>query len=45
MSVFDVASLLAATFDGLFAVGVEAPELTKAAEANPQALPRVFNAH
>jgi hypothetical protein len=45
MSAFDVASLPGATFGGLFAEGVEAPELTKAVEANPQALPSALNAH
>ena len=45
MSVFDVASLPGATFGGIFAERIEASELTEAAEANWQALPRVLNAH
>jgi taurine dioxygenase len=45
MSAFDVASLPGATFGGIFAERIEASELTEAAEANRQALPRVLNAH
>jgi taurine dioxygenase len=45
MSAFDVASLPGATFGGIFAERIETSELTEAAEANRQALPRVLNAH
>jgi taurine dioxygenase len=45
MSAFDVNPLPGATFGGLFATGGDAAELTEAAEADPQSLVRVLDAH
>ena len=45
MSVFDVNPLPGATFGGLFATEGDATELTEAAEADPQSLVRVLDAH
>ncbi|MBT5496563.1 MAG: TauD/TfdA family dioxygenase [Alphaproteobacteria bacterium] len=45
MSAFDVNPLPDATFGGLFATGGDAAELTEAAEADPQSLVRVLDAH
>jgi len=45
MSAFDVSPLPGASFGGLFTMGGDAAKLTEAAEADPQALPRVLDAH
>ena len=45
MSAFDVRPLPGASFGGLFTIGGDAAKLAEAAEADPQVLPRVLDAH
>lgn len=45
MSAFDVSPLPGASFGGLFSMGTGAVQLTEAAEADPQALSRLLDAH
>ena len=45
MSAFDVSPLPGASSGGLFTMGGDAAKLTEAAEADPQALPSVLDAH